>query len=169
MGWMCTILAVVILVINITSSPKPFGKATIDDFTPVKDSIADAKIVKKVNISSKGSRNDYYELDVNTSSGQMFYLRRPDQPGELTRYLAVLPIGREVSIRYFNRLFNSHVILDVRNENQVFIPFDEIIADENHKRNVSFVLFGIFALLGAIGFWFGQRKQHALSEHIQTH
>ena len=166
MGWMCSILAVLFLGIDFFSTPKLLGNAKIDDFTIVKSTIADAKIVEKTHFSRYGS-NQFYELDVNTSSGQMFYLRRPDYPGQLSHYLAVLPIGEEVSIRYFNDLVGNR-ILDVRDENHIFISFSEIMADENHKGHFMFIWTGIFALLGAIGFWFGRKKQkqHNISQHI---
>jgi hypothetical protein len=83
MGWMCSILAVFFLGMDFVSNPNPFGNAKINDFAPNVDKIIDAKIIKKVNVSSRGSRNDFYELDINTSSGQTFHLKRPDQPGNL--------------------------------------------------------------------------------------
>jgi tryptophan-rich sensory protein len=45
------------------------------------------------------------------------------------------------------------------------------MADENQKRKFGFIWTVIFALLGAIGFWIGRRKQkqYSISEHIQTH
>jgi LPXTG-motif cell wall-anchored protein len=174
-GWMCSILAVLFLGMSFVLPPKPFGNAVIDDFAIAKDTIADARIIEKTNVSYVYpifyKKNKFYELDINTSSGQMFHLKRPDYPSQLTQYLAALPIGKEVSIRYFNRLFDSYVILDVRDENHIFIPFSEIIAGENHNRNFMFIWTGIFALLGAIGFWFGRkkRKRHSISEHTQAH
>jgi hypothetical protein len=169
MGWMCSILAVLFIGMDFVLTSSPFGNSKIDDFAIARDTIADAKIVEKTNYS-RYSSNKFYELDVNTSSSQMFHLRRPDYPGQLTHYLAVLPIGKEVSIRYFND-FNGHRILDVRDENNIFIPFSEIMADENQKRKFGFIWTVIFALLGAIGFWIGRRKQkqYSISEHIQTH
>ncbi|HVU28198.1 MAG TPA: hypothetical protein VHG71_10755 [Verrucomicrobiae bacterium] len=174
-GWMGLILALLFLAMGFFSSPKFFGNAKIDDFTIVRDTIADAKVIEKTNVAPLYigySVNKFYELDVNTSSGQTFHLKRPDYPGQLTHYLAVLPIGKEVSIRYFNRLFDRHVILDVRDENHIFIPFSEIMADENEKQKFGFVWTVILALLGVIGFWFGREKRkphNIISEHSQAH
>ena len=164
-GWMCSILAVLFLGMNFILNPSPFGNSKIDAFAIVKSTIVDAKIIEKTNYSRYGS-NKFYELDVNTSSGQMFHLQRPDYPGQLSHYLAVLPIGKEVSIRYFNRLFDGYVIWDVRDDNHIYIPFSEIIADENRKQKFGLIAAGIFALLGVIGFLFGREKQNPhISEH----
>jgi hypothetical protein len=175
MGWMCSILAALFLGMNFVLNPSPFGNSKIDNFAIVKSTIVDAKIIEKTNTAPVYpvgySVNKFYELDINTLSGQMFHLKRPDYPGQLTHYLAVLPIGKEVSIRYFNHLFDGYVILDVRDENHIFIPFSEIMSDENETRKFGFVWIVIFALLGAIGFWFGRKKQkrHRISEHTQAH
>jgi hypothetical protein len=165
MGWMFSILAVLFIGMNFVLTPSPFGNSKIDDFAMVKSTIVNARIIEKTHYS-RYSSNKFYELDVNTSSGQMFHLNRPDYPGQLTYYLAVLPIGKEVSIRYFNRLFNGYVILDVRDDNHIYIPFSEIIADENGKQKFGLIAAGIFALVGVIGFWFGREKQNLhISEH----
>ena len=158
MGWIFSILAVLCFGMDFVLTPSPFGNSKIDDFAMVKSTIVNARIIEKTHYS-RYSSNKFYELDVNTSSGQMFHLNRPDYPGQLTHYLAVLPIGKEVSIRYFNRLFNGYVILDVRDDNHIYIPFSEIIADENSKQKFGLIAAGIFALLGVIGFWFGREKQ----------
>jgi hypothetical protein len=170
MGWMCSILAVLFMGMDFFLAPSPFGNSKIDDFAVARDTIANAKIVEKTHYSRYGS-NKFYELDVNISSGQMFHLKRPDYPGQLTHYLAALPIGKEVSIRYFDPLFDGHRILDVRDDNNIFIPFSEIMANENEKQEFGFVWTVIFALLGAIGFWFGRgkQKQHGVSKHTQTY
>jgi hypothetical protein len=174
-GWMCSILAVFSLGMDFVLPPKPFGNAVIDDFAIAKDTIADARILEKTNVSYVYPvfffRNKFYELDINTSSGQMFHIKRPDYPGELTHYLAALPIGKEVSIRYFNRLFDGKRILDVRDDNHIYIPFSEIMSNENRNQKFGLIWTGIFALLGVIGFWFGRKKQkrHRISEHSQAH
>jgi hypothetical protein len=170
-GWMFSILAASILMIDFGSTPKLFGDAKIEDFAIVKDRIADAKIIEGTHVSRYGQVNKFYTLYIKTSSDQTFHLRRPDQRGQLASYLAVLPIGKEVSIRYFDALFDGQRIIDVRDDNQIFIPFSEIIADENQKRNGGRICIGIFSFIGVIGFWFGRekQKQHGVSEHIQTH
>jgi hypothetical protein len=165
MGWIFSILAVLSLGMNFVLSPSLFGNSKIDDFAIVKSTIVDAKIIEKTHYSRYGS-NKFYELDVNTSSSQMFHLNRPDDPGELTHYLATLPIGKEVSIRYFNPLFDGQRILDVRDDNHIYIPFSEIMANENHNQKFVLIATGIFALLGVIGFWFGREKQ---KPHISEH
>jgi hypothetical protein len=169
MGWMFSILAVLLIGMDFLLTPSPFGNAKIDNFAIARDTIANAKIVEKTHYS-RYSSNKFYELDINTSSGQMFHLNRPDYPGQLTQYLAALPIRKEVSIRYFNPLFDGQRILDVRDDNHIYIPFSEIIADENHKRKFGLIATGIFALLGVIGFWFGREKQKPhISGHSEAH
>ena len=168
-GWMFSILAVFCLGVDFSFSPRPFGNAKIDDFPIAKGTIIDAKIIEKTHMSGYGQVNKFYELHVNTSSSQMFYLRRPNTNAQLAQYLAALPIGEEVSIRYFKD-FVGNRILDVRNENQIFVPFSEIMADDSQNRSNLFVATGIFAFLGAIGFWisWGKQKQHATSKHSQA-
>lgn len=167
--WMFSILAVLSLGMNFALSPNPFGNAKIDDFSISKCTIIDAKIIEKT-AHSRYSSNKYYELDVNTSSAQMFHLCRPDTRSQLALYLAALPIGKEVSIRYFND-FNGYEILDVRNENQIFIPFSEVMTDNDRIRNYMLILTGVFAILGAIGFWFswGKQKHRGTSKHSQAY
>jgi len=167
MGWMFSILAVLSLAMNFTLGPNPLGNAKINDFKVVKDTLIDAKVVQETHYGRYGQVYHPYVLYIKTSSGQTFHLRRPeDQPAQPANYLAVLPIGKEVSIRYFDAPFDGLQILDVRDDNHIYIPFSETMADWNGKRKVIFIFAGIFSLIGIIGFWFGREKQKLhISEH----
>jgi hypothetical protein len=128
------ILAVFMAVLPFVMGPSPFAK--LDDFAVAQDTIAETKIVEGTFVSSKGSRNTFYELHINTSSGQTFYLRRPDtEQYQVLNCLTVLLIGQQVSIR-FRDDSGGHQIYDVRNEKQIFIPFSEIMAYKN-KNEIS--------------------------------
>jgi len=134
-------LAVIMAAIPIVLGPSPFAK--LEDFTSVRGDIAEAKMVSHI-----GQRSTSYDLQIALIKGETYYLCYPEQEPVIA-YLTALPASGPIIIHFRND-WTGHRIYDVRDENRIYIPFKELIAEANHRRNGICALAGGIALLGFI-------------------
>lgn len=145
--------AVMVATIGIVMSPSP--SAPMTDFDHATEVITKVEVIRH----DQGN-SDYFDLVVSTQSDRLYYLRRPE-PANVRRYAAALPVGHEVSVRYRSD-FDGKRIYDIREGDQVYIPFAELIKEVAEKRALVLQV-GVAPLLvlGVIGMvWeIKQRRQ----------
>jgi len=122
--------------------PAPFrGLASF----PVAEEVFDSARI----VDLTGGRSSSHELQIHTGSGHTYTYRNP-RPERPAHYLIWLPArGQPVQIRFFTD-WGARKLLEVRAGGKVYIPGEEIMAEERFRLRFIWSFAVIFATIGLV-------------------